>query len=183
MSAVASLVAVTVVLALLYSPTSALRERHVSYDYSVTIDSSDAFVVVCPLPADSFGAVCPDVVPSVLVQGDASVSAIATPYGEGMEVEGTGQAVITWTYSYVYRWSTQSYADHYSNLSMLTSGYDSPGSTAFVSSEGADVNLSLSYAYDHVYGNVGADFLRYEMSGNLTAGWNSLHIEFDWMVS
>ena len=184
LAAVALLVAISVILALLYLPTSPFRERYVSYDYSVTVDSSGVFVVVCPLPADYFGAVCPDVVPSVLVQGDVSVSVVTTPYGEGMEVEGTGPAVITWTYSYTYRWSTQSYADHYSNLSMLGSGYyDVGGLDAFVFSQGPDVSLGLSYQYDHTYGNVGADFLKYEASSGLVAGWNSLQVDLDWIMA
>lgn len=184
LAAVASFVAISVVLALLYWPTSPFRERYVSYDYSVTIDSSDAFVVICPQPADYYGVVCPDVIASVLVQGDVSVSAVTTPYGEGMEVEGTGPAVITWTYSYTYRWSTQSYVDHYSNLSMLRSGYyDVGGLDALVFSEGPDVSLGLSYQYDHTYGAVGADFLKYEASSGLVAGWNSLQVDLDWMVA
>lgn len=184
LAAVALLIAISVILALLYLPTSPFRERYVSYDYSVTIDSSEAFVVICPLPADYFGAVCPDVIPSVLVQGDVSVSAVTTPYGEGMEVEGTGPAVITWTYSYTYMWSTQSYADHYSNLSMVGSGYyDVGGLDALVFSQGPDVSLGLSYQYEHIYGNVGADYLEYDASSGLVAGWNSLHVALDWMVS
>lgn len=171
-------------LALLYWPTSPFRERYVSYDYSITIDSSDVFTVICPLPADYSGLACPDVVSSVLVQGDASVSMITTPYGEGLEIEGAGSAVVTWTYSYIYRSSTESFADHYSNLSMLSSGYyNLGGSEAFVFAQGPDVNLSLVYCYDHVYGSLGADYLRYEASSTLIAGWSSTHVDFDWMVS
>ncbi len=181
--AVALLLSALVLLALLYWPASPFRERYVSYDYSVTIDASEAFIVACPLPADYLGIICPDVIPSVIIQGDASVSAMATPHGEALKIEGVGSVAVTWTHSYAYRSSTQSLYNHYSNLSMLNSGYSDEGLTAFVSSDSPNVGFALAYAYDHVYGNLGADFLRYEMSGNLTDGWNSLDTEFDWMVS
>lgn len=182
---VALMLVAAISLALLYLPYSPFRERFVSYEYRVVIDTgaSGEFIVICPLPADCLGTACPDVVPSVVVLGDVLVSEATTPFGEGLEIEGSGSAVITWTYNFTYRSSTQSTSDHYSNLSMLDSGYNLLESNAFVSSEGANASLSLSYTYHHVYGSVGADFMRYELSGNLTTGWNSLLVEFDWMVS
>lgn len=181
--AVASLLSALVLMALLYWPSSPFRERCVSYDYSVTIDASDAFIVVCPLPADHLGTICPDVVPSIIIQGDASVSVMATPYGEALKIEGSESVVVAWTHSHTYRSSTQSLYDHYSNLSMLSSGYSHEGSIAFVSSDSPNVGFALTYSYAHVYGNLGADYLRYEASADMGTGWNSLPVDFDWMVS
>lgn len=181
--AVALLLSALVILALLYLPSSPFRERHVSYDYSVTIEASEAFIVACPLPADYLGAICPDVAPSVVIQGDASVSVVASSYGEALRIEGSGLVVVTWTHSYVYRSSTQSLYDHYSNLSMLNCGYSHFGLTAFVSSGDASVGFALAYSYSHVYGSLGADYLRYEITDDLVPGWNSLQVDFDWMVS
>lgn len=182
---IALLLVVVVSLALLYWPTSPFRPRHVNYDYSVVIeaDSSDEFLIICPLPADYVGTVCSDVVPSIGVEGNAIVTEVTTPYGDGLQVEGTGSAVITWTYSFTYRSSTQGVYDHYSNLSMLSDGYELYGAYAFIFSEDADTNLSLVYAYAHVYGTLGADWLRYQVSGNLTNGWNELPVDLDWIVS
>jgi len=181
--AVALLIALALVLTLQYLLMTSFRERHVSYEYTVIIepDVSGRFSVVCSLPASYDGSVDPDVLSSVVVEGNVTISKATSPYGDGLEIAGTGSAVITWSHHYTYRTSTQSIYDHYSNLSMLDIGY--ARGNAFVYLEGANSSFSLSYHYSHVYGNVGADFLKYEVTGNLTAGWNFLSVDFDHAVS
>jgi hypothetical protein len=175
--------AAAVTLTLLYWPGSPFRERYVSYDYSVTIEGSpsEEFEVTCSLPADNLGIPHPDVVYSVEVEGSASVSQVATPYGDGVKVVGTGSVELSWSLEFTYRTSTQSTADHYWNLSMLSGG-PFPKNT-FVGLEGSNVAFDLNYRYNHIYGSLGADFLRYQVAGNLTDGWNSVYVDFDWVVS
>lgn len=182
-AAIAVGIATAIALTLLYYPASPFRERHVSYEYTVIIepDAVGQFAVVCSLPADYGGTVNPNVLSSMIVEGDVTISKVTTPYGDGLEVVGTGSAAITWGHHFTYRTSTQNMYDHCSNLSMLDIGYR-PGN-AFVHLEGASASFSLMYSYSHVYGNLGADFLRYQVTGNLTTGWNTLPVDFRHMVS
>jgi hypothetical protein len=175
--AIATVLAASIALILIFNP---LYERHVSYDYRATIesDASGQFVVICSLPADYRGTVYPDVLSSMVVVGDVTISEVATPYGDGLEIVGTGSAMITWNHNFTYRTSTQSEYDHYSNLSMLDAGYFS--GNAFVHLEGASANLSLSYMYQHDYGGrvCAGERLGYQVAGNLTTGWNELSVTF-----
>lgn len=156
-----------------------------SYQYAVTIDTdaSDQYAVICSLPADSQGVVYPDIVSLMSVSGDVVISESSTPYGVGLEVIGNGSAVMTWSFYYHYRTSTESVLDHYSNLSMLDFGYYLTGGKAFVCSDGVDVNISLAYSYSHVYGNVGADYRDYRIVGHLTDGWNEFPVNLISTVS
>ena len=180
--------AVAIAVTLLYWPSSRFGEVYVSYDYRVVIepDSSEQFAVICSLPANHIGAVYPNVLSSMVVAGDVTISEVTTPYGDGLEVVGAGSVVIEWSHNFTYRESTQSMYDHYWNLSMLSVGflYVTPiilNASAHL--EGAGTSFDLSYNYRNVYGNVGADSLVYDIIGNLTAGWNSLPVEFGAYVS
>jgi len=181
--AVALLIAFALVLTLLYSLETTFRERHVSYEYAVIIepDASGQFTLVCSLPANYDGMAYPNVLSSMTVDGDVTISKVTTPYGDGLEVVGTGPTIITWSHNFTYRTSTQNIHDHYSNLTMLDIGYTR--GNAYVYIEGPGANFSLSYHYDHVYGNVGADFLSYAVTGDLVAGWNTLSVDYDQAVA
>lgn len=183
-AAMAVVLAASIALVLIFNPLSLFYERHVSYDYRVVIesDASQQFAVVCPLPADHVGAVYPDVLSSMIVTGDVTISETTTPHGVGLKVVGTGSATIEWSHNLTYRTSTQSVYDHYSNLSMITVGYQGE-SDAFVLLEGVSVGLCLNYVYEHEHGDRYAlgDKLSYGLAGNLTTGWNALSVGFLWL--
>lgn len=176
---VALVVASGIGLALLHFAGSPIRERHVWYDYTVIIESnaSDQFAVICSLPADGGGMVSSEMLTSLVIAGKATASRVTTWYGDGLLILGTGSVNITWNHYFSYRTSTQSYYKHYSNLSMLDGGYGF-GLSAFVYSGGANVFFCLTYQYAHVYGNLGADFLDYNVTANLTTGWNVVPVDF-----
>lgn len=182
---VAVTLAAAITLTLLYWPGSPFRARTVSYEYTVALecDPSSQFAVICPLPANHDGMTYPDDLAKMIVVGDVTISRATTPYGYGLEVVGNGSAVIEWSLRYIYRLGSQSLYDHYSELSILQEGEEDLVMNAPVHLVGADISFSLNYGYVHVYGSVGADYLTYEVVGNLTAGWNTLPVDFDHAVS
>lgn len=183
--AIAVTLAAAITLTLLYWPGSPFRARTVSYEYTVAIEplSSSQFTVICSLPMDYDGVTCPDDLTEMVVEGDVTVTKVTTAQGYGLEVVGNGSAVIEWSHRYIYRIGSQSVYDHYSKLSLTQEGTEDLAMNATIYLEGSAASISLHYRYTHVYGNVGADYLTYEMAGNLTAGWNILSVDFDHAVS
>ena len=181
-------IAVAVTIPLLYIFVSSKHlipsefEPYVSYSYVVGISSntSDEFTVLCPFPADVNGHILTRAVWSLRVTGNATAANVTTEHGEALEIRGTGLILITWNSRSELPGPWDGYKDHH-YLTLL----DGPGyaSTANVHSDAAKVLFNLNFDYDYVYGNLGADFINYEIVTTLEVGWNLLSVDYSHQVA
>lgn len=150
------------------------------YTLGIASNTSDQFKVLCPFPADAEGRVCPFALTLLRVTGNATTRNVTTEYGPALEVAGNGLVVITWNSRSTLPGPGDGYED-YRCLSLLDG--TSYGLGAHVYSQTAQTLFRLQFDYDYVYGNLGADFIKYEVADTLEAGWQILSVDYSHAVA
>ena len=146
-----------------------------SYILSIASNSSEEYTVLCPFLTDSEGIVCSDAIGYLHLSEGSHASIVASERGPVLEVQGSWVTIAS---LYVYStfpgpWDRFK-EFHYLSLTDTALG---SGNTSFHSDSG-DILLGLVFDYDYVYGNLGADFIRYEAEGILPGdGWTDLPVE------
>ena len=146
-----------------------------SYTLSIASDSSEEYTVLCPFLTDSEGIVCSDAIGYLHLSEGSHASVVSSERGPALEVHGSGVTIAS---LYVYStfpgpWDRFK-EFHY--LSLTDTAWESRN-TSFHSDSG-DLLVGLVFDYDYVYGNLGADFIRYEAEGILSGeGWTYLPVE------
>ena len=148
-------------------------QPYVTYDYAIGVssNSSDQFDVLCPFPVDEEGSLCTRAQGYLHIIGNATATNVSTEYGQALRVHGTGLVVITWSVKSTPPDPGEGYPGC-RHLSLRD------GSDARVYSDIAGVLFDLRYHWGYVYGNLGAEFVTYEIVGNLQAGWNFLPVDY-----
>lgn len=146
-----------------------------SYTLSIASDSSEEYTVLCPFIADSEGAACYDAVGYLHLSAGSHASIVATERGAALEVQGSGMTMVS---LFVYStlpgpWEQFS---EFRYLSLTDTDWHSRN--ASFHSDSGGLLVGLVFDFDYVYGNLGADFIRYETEGPLSEpGWTYLPVE------
>jgi len=155
---------------------------YVDYSYTVAVvsDKADQFRVLCPFPANAEGEICSRALTSLSITGSANTAQVTTPYGQALEIVGSGLVMVTWNSHSELPGPWEGYKD-YRYLSMTNGvGYDA---NASIYSDSEDIQFGLRFHYEYVYGNVGADFISYEVVGTVNLDWNTLSVDYSHAVA
>ena len=126
-----------------------------SHSFYLTIepDSASEFSIICPVPMNSSGSLCPDFVGEIeVVSGNPEYFLVETDHGTGLQVSGSGYTTLAWEG----KWKVDE-GDWYLNMTMTNApcqwDYDDPaeGFWAWVSSEDASVHIRMTYSAERVH--------------------------------
>jgi len=156
-------------------------EHH--YRVTITPNSSAPFRIICPVPVNSIDKTYPEFIDELrLINGSAIFTNITAPYGEAIEVIGTGEVKLEWEAS----WSAK-IEEGFSNLSMTSIQYGIGSSWIYSDSSNLCIRVVLISTHEYqvppFYSSV-SEGPSFEIRGYLaTEGWQQLPISVGWMVS
>jgi hypothetical protein len=162
-----------------------------SHSFYLTIepDSTSVFTIICPVPTNLSGSLCPNFVNEIeVVSGDPEYLLVENEHGTGLRVSGSGYTKLTWEG----KWKVDD-GDWYLNMTMTNApcqwDYDEPaeGFWAWVGSEDASVHIRMTYSAERIHnespmfvsGGGPCFSLSMTTSGNI---WEQAVLDYGWVV-
>jgi hypothetical protein len=151
------------------------------YTLSISSNSSEEYTVFCPFISDSDGVICSEALSHLHFSFDSDVSIVSTERGDALEVVGSGVTLVSLDVYSELPGLWERFKE-FSSLSLTEQPWHSGNASFHSSSEWLIVGLVFDF--HHVYGSLGADFLRFEIEGTLQeSGWSKLPLDFSHAVS